>query len=145
MSLSCFFLGIFFQNLTDQYTFIHRIFLSFDLLIVFVTFSCKYNDVSRLSMMNGVSNSFFPIDDLNIFSFCLADTCFDIINNRLRLFISRVIGCDDRQICQLTTSPISNRRSRERLPPQPNRHTRRFGLYSLSVVRRDSRLIALCA
>ena len=53
-------------------------------------------------MMNGVSNSFFPIDDLNIFSFCLADTCFDIINNRLRLFISRVIGCDDRQICQFT-------------------------------------------
>lgn len=100
MSLSCFFLGIFFQNLTDQYTFIHRIFLSFDLLIVFVTFSCKYNDVSRLSMMNGVSNSFFPIDDLNIFFLLSCCTCFDIINNRLRLFISRVIGCDDRQICQ---------------------------------------------
>ncbi len=135
MSLSCFFLGIFFPE-SHGSVHVHPSDISFfDLLIVFVTFSCKYNDVSRLSMMNGVSNSFFPIDDLNIFSFCLADTCFDIINNRLRLFfISRIIGCDDRQICQLSdTSPLSNRRSRETVTTTSQTDIPDGSVYILSV------------
>ena len=43
------------------------------------------------------------------------------------------------------TSPISKRLSLERFPPHPNKHTILLGLYSLSVLKRLSRLIALCA
>ena len=51
-------------------------------------------------MMDCIGNRFFAVTDLDIFSIRLTDADLNIVNDILWLFKSRVIGCDDRQICQ---------------------------------------------
>ena len=66
-------------------------FHAFDLLIVLMPFSCKDYDISRFSMLDGIADGFFSIDDLNVFSICFLNSCFNIIDDRLWFLKSWVI------------------------------------------------------
>ena len=52
--------------------------------------------------MDGISDCFLAVWNLHIFTFCLRHANLDVINNSLRLLISRIIRSNDGQICQTT-------------------------------------------
>ena len=85
----------------DQHPLIHGIFFAFDLLIILMPFSCKDNDISRLSVVDGIGNGFFSVNDLYVFAFRPADAGLNVVNDRLGLLISWIIGGNDGQVCQL--------------------------------------------
>ena len=56
-----------------------------------IALSGKDYEIPGLSIVDRISDRFFTILYLNIFSFCFKDSCLDIIHNILRLFKTWVI------------------------------------------------------
>ena len=81
----------FFQNFFDQDPLIHRMFDALDLLIIFMSFSCQNDHISRLSVFDRVADRLFPITDLDIFSIGLSDSLFDVVDDRLRILEPRIV------------------------------------------------------
>ena len=55
------------------------ILFALDLLIVLVAFSCQDDDISGLAVKDGVTDCFFSIGDLDIFSVGLLDAALNVI------------------------------------------------------------------
>ena len=65
-----------------------------------MTFSGQYDHISRLTMFDGIFDRFFSVADLHICPVSLCDSDFDIIDNLLWFFKTRIIRSNDRKIRQ---------------------------------------------
>src|SRR5699024_982137 len=67
-----------------------------------MAFSCQHNNISRLSMVDGISDGLLPVDDLHILACGPSDSDFNVINNSLWILVSGIIGCDNGQVRQVS-------------------------------------------
>ena len=68
-----------------------------------MSLACQNNDISRLSMVNGICNGFFSVADFNITAAGLLYACLDILDNILGFFKSGIIRSDNGQIGIIST------------------------------------------
>ncbi len=65
---SALFSGFFLQDIRDDDPLIHRIFLSFDLLIVLVSLARKDDDIAPLAVVNRILDGLPAVRDRNVLS-----------------------------------------------------------------------------
>ena len=83
-----------------QFSLVHMVLLATDFLIILMSFAGQNNDISLLRIFDRIADRLRAVNDRNILAICSADSGDNVINDRLRLLISRIVRGDDRQIGQ---------------------------------------------
>ena len=65
--------------------------LSFDLLIILMPLAGKHDNVTLLRILNCVADCLRTVNDRYILAICLLHSGHNIIKDRLRLLVSRII------------------------------------------------------
>ena len=93
-------------------TLIHVVLFMPDDLIIFMAFSRQQNHIAVFCHVDGAVNGFNAVADPDVRRFAACNPGFDLVQDRFRVFSSRVVAGQDDKI------RIIRRYSRS--PPQPN-------------------------